>query len=66
MSRTITNGAYTATELVTKARELDVPGQLIRRGRKNETRGYPVRLESGSILIWMVCASADQHYTGRA
>lgn len=62
----IPNGAYSAADILRLARELNVPGTLVRRGRLTETRAYAVALESGAIFMWKVTAAPDKHYTGRA
>lgn len=49
------------SDVLRLARELDVPGKLIRRGRKNETRAYAtVQADNPRIVI----APASEHYTG--
>ncbi len=64
MSDAIPAGSYTATEILRLAREHHVPGKLMRRGRRLETRAYPVRLDSGSTLQWSVTALPGDHYVG--
>jgi hypothetical protein len=62
--RRIPNGSYTAADILRLARELDVPGSLVRRGRVTETRAYPVALGNGETLQTKVNAPAAAHYTG--
>lgn len=66
MTTTIPNGPYSGGDILRLARELDVPGILVSRGRRTQTRAYAVRLESGAILLWKVIAPAEQHYAGCA
>jgi hypothetical protein len=60
----IPNGSYTPADILRLARELDVPGALVSRGRKLETRSYAVELSDGGTLGWKVTALPEQHYTG--
>jgi hypothetical protein len=60
----IPNQPMTAADVLRLARQHDVPGTLVSSGRKNETRAYPVLLDSGAVLQWQVTAPASLHYTG--
>jgi len=60
----IPNVTRNAADTLRMARELDVPGVLVRRGRKYETRTYPVRLESGALMQDLIIALPAEHYTG--
>lgn len=60
----IPNVSRTATDTLRMARELDVPGVLIRRGRKYETRAYAVHHESGALMQDVIIALPSEHYTG--
>lgn len=60
----IPNVSRTARDTLRMARELDVPGVLVRRGRKYETRAYAVRLESGALMQDLIIALPAEHYTG--
>lgn len=66
MANTIPNGSYNGADILRLARELDVPGVLVSRGRKLETRAYAVALSNGETLAWKVTALPEQHYTGKA
>jgi hypothetical protein len=61
VTRAIPAGSYTAERLLQVARELGIPGRLVRRGSKTETRAYPVRLGSGGILWTRINASPELH-----
>ena len=61
MTKTIPNGSYTGQQLLEAARRLGVSGVLVTHGRKTQTRAYPVRLESGALLMWRVNAPASEH-----
>jgi hypothetical protein len=63
---TIPNDPMTPAALLVRARELDVPGVLVSRGRRTETRAYAVLLENGEIMMSRVNAAPELHYTGRA
>lgn len=60
----IPNQPLTPSDILRLARELDVPGELVSHGRKNETRAYPVALANGEILKWQVTAPIGAHYVG--
>lgn len=62
--KTIPNGDHSAFDILRLARELDVPGILIARGRKYETRSYAVMLDNGEILPWHISALPAEHYAG--
>lgn len=63
-TKVLPNESYTAERLLEVARELGIRGRLVRRGRRTETREYPVRLDSGAILWTRVTASPELHCRG--
>lgn len=60
-TKCIPAGSYSAADILRVARAHRVRGDLVSRGRKTETRAYPVRLDSGDILHWTVTAPAAEH-----
>lgn len=63
MTKTIPNGDHSPADILRLARVLGVSGVLVSRGRRTQTRAYPVLLGNGEILMWRINAAPEFHTT---